>query len=956
MAEVIDPILIRIQADVNDLKVGLAQAQSGLKGIDDHVKTASTGMSNFVGKLKQVGATIGVAFASQQIVQFGKDVIAAASDMNETVSKTQVIFGDAYGTIEKFASTASTQMGMSKKEALDASSTFALFGKSAGLAGEDVAQFAAKHTQLASDFASFYNTSPQDAIQAIGAAFRGEMEPIRRYNVLLDDASLRQEAVRMGITKTTSEALTPQQKVLAASNLIFQKSTEAQGDFARTADGVANKQRTLTAQFKDTQASIGSGLLPVYNVLLEVLQKGILPVFEKLGKFLSDNKEAVLVFTGVLTAGALAWGVYTLAVNASTIATRIWTAVTKANPIGLLVTAVALLAAGFVAAWNKSETFRKVVIEIGKAGVTAFAFLIKVVGDLVTALMNLVTGPLQLMLKGLKLLGVKQAGSALEEIQNAIKTTGKFFDDAAKKVEGYKSKLDSLAKTKISFGKSGGSTASAGTTTPTPGVDTKAIEAATKAEQKRLDDLKEYLKDVQDIYDDMNKVIANAAEDYLEASKKRDEAIADANKRYAERTAELQKNYDETVAEARQRNAETIASIQKDYSEKVVNIEKTLQEKITDLRQKAADKSAELVKQAADKQTAIVQESIDRLRNAFASKTGFDIAESFKENKSADALLNDLKDKLQSAKDLQTNAATLAGMGYSQTFIEQVVKNGPETGNAIAEALKNASPEATQQMQDLYAQVETVSNHGLDALANSMNTGGKLATEQLTNAYAQVPIDLAKSLADVDAQLTKDLAEAQKTYSEAMAEAKKVRDEGLAEAQKTLDEALLNAKKALDEGLAAAQKDLQEAILEANKNFAEAVDKINKNTQAKMDELKKKLAEVAALIAALGAAEAAANAIASAPVYKPYAGGTSSNNIVGGNTNINTTYVSNGGASATDVQNGVLSAYKYGQAVTTGGSVNTTTLAGIMAASGFSTSSINTQQGVLNKVKGLVAE
>ena len=78
----IDPLVIKLQADVNDLKAGLTQATNALKGVDDSVKTASTGMTSFIAKIKQVGATMGVAFASTAVVKFGKDTILAASNMN----------------------------------------------------------------------------------------------------------------------------------------------------------------------------------------------------------------------------------------------------------------------------------------------------------------------------------------------------------------------------------------------------------------------------------------------------------------------------------------------------------------------------------------------------------------------------------------------------------------------------------------------------------------------------------------------------------------------------------------------------------------------------------------------------------------------------------------------------------------------------------------------------------
>ena len=94
-------------------------------------------------------------------------------------------------------------MGMAQQEALDAASTFGILANAGGLAGQQASDFAQKYTQLAADFASFYNTSPQDAIVAIGAALRGESEPIRRYGVLLDEDSVKQQAFTMGIIKST---------------------------------------------------------------------------------------------------------------------------------------------------------------------------------------------------------------------------------------------------------------------------------------------------------------------------------------------------------------------------------------------------------------------------------------------------------------------------------------------------------------------------------------------------------------------------------------------------------------------------------------------------------------------------------------------------------------------------------------------------------------------------------
>jgi hypothetical protein len=48
--------------------------------------------------------------------------VSAASDLNETMSKTSVIFGDADEALFSFAETAATSLGQTKQQALDAAS------------------------------------------------------------------------------------------------------------------------------------------------------------------------------------------------------------------------------------------------------------------------------------------------------------------------------------------------------------------------------------------------------------------------------------------------------------------------------------------------------------------------------------------------------------------------------------------------------------------------------------------------------------------------------------------------------------------------------------------------------------------------------------------------------------------------------------------------------------------
>lgn len=249
-------------------------------------RAAQSGIGKFASYAKAAFAGIAIASAAA-IGKLGMDSIQAASNYGESLSKVNVLFGDTGSRIEAFADTASQAFGQSANQALDAAATFATFGKAAGMQGPALANFAEELTVLSSDLASFYNTDVEQAIQAIGSALRGENEPIRKFGVLLDDATLRAKAFEMGLIDTTKNALTPQQKSLAAYQVIMAQTTDAQGDFERTSDGLANSQKTLSAVFADLQKEIGIALLPTFQSFVDWMK--------------TDGLDGLTAFIDVLT-------------------------------------------------------------------------------------------------------------------------------------------------------------------------------------------------------------------------------------------------------------------------------------------------------------------------------------------------------------------------------------------------------------------------------------------------------------------------------------------------------------------------------------------------------------------------------------------------------------------------------------------------------------------------------
>jgi hypothetical protein len=992
MSSTIPPVLVQLVADVTQLKAGLVQAQNLLKNLDGTVQQSGAAMTNFMGKIKQVGGAMGVAFGGAAVLNFLRSSVTeanAASAAQERLRQLLITTGGATNEYVDYLleqASALEKVGVvSKANIVTAQSQLATFD----LAGETIATLtpAILDYVTAEKGAAATSDDFRQMTNGLAQALNGNFGSLTRVGFVLDD-----QTKKLISNGTESERAAAIVDVLNSTYKDFNASLRD-----------TNPMQVAANELGNLKEDLGAALLPALEKVSTFVSDTFIPALRKLGKFIADNKDVILTFAAALTAAYVAMKIYRGMVILTTTAQKLYgvasvlmkggqlasiastntlaasmlrlNAVMRANPIGIIVTAIALVATGFVLAWKKSETFRNVVITVAQAALKAFASIIPIVGKVVEAIAKIVTGPMRMLLTVLsKLPGVgKYAKAGLDIMNKGLDGISDFADGAAKKATELSNKLETLRKSAVK------TTEDVNKATKAPKGGAAKDTGGTGLTDEQKDKLKDYKKDVLDIYKDMNDAILDAKEDAAKELTQRDEKIAAARLRFDDIMEGAQEDRDRAETAARKRNTEVLLEIENEYSKKKIDLDKNRDKQLASLQEAATKKRTELTQSAAEKEKSIIQSSIDRLRDAFASKLSFNLADSFDltaftsslsiktaegwttafstaAKKGTDKLLEDLKTKLQGAKDLQANAAKLAGMGYSQTFIEEVVKNGPEAGNKIAAALQAASPEATKELQNLYGQVEKISETGLDQLAATMNSGGKLATQELMTAYSQVAIDLKNSLAEVDTELNKSLADANAAYSEALSEAQATRTEKMAAAMNDLQEALAAAKLRFDDTLKEATRDLQRSLLDAQKDYEKAIDEINKSTQKKLADLKLKLAEVAAAMSALGASQAAYAAMQKAPVYTPVVAAKapttgSGSTASGGNTTNITTNVT--GVNMTDanttaavITNGI----KYGTAVT----VNTTTLAGIAAASApKTTTSVSTTQGTLNKLRAM---
>jgi hypothetical protein len=362
------------------------------KGVTDEVaKVEGTG-SKLKSWAKGTAAVIGGAFAATKVVEFAKAAVDAASNLNESVSKTGVVFGAAAADVEAWSKTSATAMGLSQQAALEAAGTYGNLAVSLGLPQAQAADMSKSLVGLAGDLASFNNVPVGDALAALQSGLTGETEPLKKFGVNMNEATLKAEAMALGLADGT-KPLDAAAKAQAAYSLIMKQTSTAQGDFARTSDGLANQQRIAAAQTENMKAQLGQALLPVIQQVVAILNQYLIPALTILADFLAAN-------AGWLVPLAAAIGAVVVAYKAWTIAQAALNVVMSANPILLVVVAIAALVAGIIWAYQNVQVFHDIVDAAFRAVATAFGWITdaaKAVFDWLTAhwplLLAILLGP-----------------------------------------------------------------------------------------------------------------------------------------------------------------------------------------------------------------------------------------------------------------------------------------------------------------------------------------------------------------------------------------------------------------------------------------------------------------------------------------------------------------------------------------------------------------------------------
>lgn len=349
-------LLVKIGADIENLKKGMTEAQNKVNKTADAFKKAGTVM------------TVGV---TAPILAAGAASFKMASDVAEAVNKVEVAFQKNADEVQAWAKTTLSSIGLAEGTALDMAAGYGDMATSMGKTTKEAAKMSVEMVNLAGDMASFKNIDIAQVNTALTGIFTGETESLKRLGIVMTETNLQAFALSRGIQENIAD-MDQATKVQLRYEYVMEMTKNSQGDFARTQEGAANQMRMFTEGLKELSASLGEQLLPIITPIIAKLNS-MVQTFAALD---DEQKKIILVTAGIAAAigpllvaigsaiksiaaikGALT--VLTATTTATTAATAGLNTAILANPYVLVTAAVLALIAALAALLIKSKEVSK---------------------------------------------------------------------------------------------------------------------------------------------------------------------------------------------------------------------------------------------------------------------------------------------------------------------------------------------------------------------------------------------------------------------------------------------------------------------------------------------------------------------------------------------------------------------------------------------------------------------
>lgn len=259
------------------------------KGFGRGVNTMQKQIGGLSGAIGKLGLAITAAFGIGKLIQFGKEAVNTASDLQEVQNVVDVVFTTMSKNVDEFAKNAAHAAGLSEIMAKRYMGTFGAMASSFGFMEEEAFNMSASLTQAVGDVASFYNITQDEAYTKLKSVFTGETESLKDLGVVMTQSALDAYAMANGYGKTTS-AMSEQEKVALRYAFVLDRLSASSGDFVRSSDSWANLMRSLNLSLETFKANVGQALINVFTPLLKIINQLVAGLAELSAGFVAFSR------------------------------------------------------------------------------------------------------------------------------------------------------------------------------------------------------------------------------------------------------------------------------------------------------------------------------------------------------------------------------------------------------------------------------------------------------------------------------------------------------------------------------------------------------------------------------------------------------------------------------------------------------------------------------------------
>ena len=258
----------KASTQLEKMKTELDKNEHALKNFGEEAKVAGQKISETGEKIAKLGSSM--KWLSAGAAAGLTSMFNAASDLNENLNKTEVVFDEMSDDVIAWSKTTLDSFGIAQSSALDMAAYFGDMATSMGLTRDQAAELGMELVGRAGDLASFKNVSLDVAQTGLGAIFTGQAASLRRFGIVMTEANLEAFALAQGFEKQYKD-MSQAEQVLLRYQFVMDATKNSAGDFANTSDGAANSVRVAKESLKEAAATLGEEVIPLVLPLIQNL-------------------------------------------------------------------------------------------------------------------------------------------------------------------------------------------------------------------------------------------------------------------------------------------------------------------------------------------------------------------------------------------------------------------------------------------------------------------------------------------------------------------------------------------------------------------------------------------------------------------------------------------------------------------------------------------------------------